>query len=573
MKKTDFRHLHTAAGKALDGQPWADAYPRPQLRRDSFINLNGWWDFTVSAADTLPDAYLERILVPYPPQSLLSGIHRDIPEGQFLFYRTTFSRPEGSGRLLLHIGAADQIAAVFLNGTQVGEHTGGYEAFSLDITDTVTDENTLVIRVVDHMSRCVLPYGKQRKKRGGMWYTPVSGIWQTVWLERVPETYIRRLHIRPEENGVRITADGVDSGTITVETPEGSLTASLMGGQAELHFTAPRLWSPEDPYLYHFTLEAGEDTVRSYFALRTLSVRTVDGHPRLCLNGKPYFFHGLLDQGYWSDGLFTPAAPACYEQDILAMKALGFNTLRKHIKVEPEQFYYDCDRLGMVVFQDMVNNGGYSFIRDTALPTVGMKRFPDRHLHSSSECRRAFLHAMEQTVRQLENHPSICLWTIFNEGWGQFECGKVCRRLKALDDTRFIDTVSGWFVNAHTESDVVSEHTYFKPFRPYAADKPLVLSEFGGYALTLPEHAFNPDNEYGYRRFTDPAEYERALVHLYESEIVPAVKQGLCAAIYTQVSDVEDETNGLLTYDRAVCKISSDAMLPIAAKLRIPDDT
>ena len=218
MQKTDFRHLYTAAGKALDGQPWADAYPRPQLRRDSFINLNGWWDFTVSAADTLPDAYLERILVPYPPQSLLSGIHRDIPEGQFLFYRTTFSRPEGSGRLLLHIGAADQIAAVFLNGTQVGEHTGGYEAFSLDITDTVTDENTLVIRVVDHMSRCVLPYGKQRKKRGGMWYTPVSGIWQTVWLERVPETYIRRLHIRPEENGVRITADGVDSGTITVET-------------------------------------------------------------------------------------------------------------------------------------------------------------------------------------------------------------------------------------------------------------------------------------------------------------------------------------------------------------------
>ena len=569
MKNRETRSCYTAAGAALTGQPWANAYPRPQLQRDSFINLNGWWDFSVSDGDALPEEYPERILVPYPPQSLLSGIHRDIPEGRYLIYRTAFPRPEAGGRLLLHIGAADQCAAVFLNGKPVGEHTGGYEAFSLDITDAVTEENELVIRVIDHMSRGVLPYGKQRAKRGGMWYTPVSGIWQTVWLEAVPEQYIRRLHIRTEETCVRITADGAENGTVTIETPDGPLTAALMGGQAEVHLTAPRLWSPEDPYLYHFTLTAGEDTVRSYFALRTLTVRTVDGYPRLCLNGKPYFFHGLLDQGYWSDGLFTPAAPECYAQDILAAKALGFNTLRKHIKVEPEQFYYDCDRLGIVVFQDMVNNGGYSFLRDTALPTIGMKRLEDRRLHRDGETRRAFLTAMEQTVRQLENHPCICCWTIFNEGWGQFDSGAAYRRLKALDDSRFINTVSGWFVSPGTESDVVSEHVYFRPFRPHKTDKPLVLSEFGGYALTLPGHAFNPTNEYGYRRFTDPAEYQRALVTLYETEIVPAVAQGLCASIYTQLSDVEDETNGLVTYDRAVCKVSPEAMLPLARKLTI----
>ena len=573
MARAEFQQLYTAAGKASEGQPWENAYPRPQLQRDSFLNLNGWWDFTVSASDALPTEYPERIRVPFPPQSLLSGICRDIPEGQYLFYRTAFSRPEGEGRLLLHIGAADQIAAVFLNGKPVGEHTGGYESFSLDITDVLADENELVIRVVDHMSRCVLPYGKQRKHRGGMWYTPVSGLWQTVWLERVPADYIRRLRIRAVENGVRITAEGVDSGVLTIETADGPLTVSLMGGQAEVHLTAPRLWSPEDPHLYWFTLTAGEDTVRSYFALRTLSVRTVNGIPRLCLNGKPYFFHGLLDQGYWSDGLFTPAAPECYEQDILAMKALGFNTLRKHIKVEPEQFYYDCDRLGMIVVQDMVNNGHYHFLRDTALPTVGLKRLSDHGLNRDPKTRRAFLHAMEQTVRQLENHPAICCWTIFNEGWGQFESGAAYRRLKALDDSRFIDTVSGWFTAADTESDVVSDHVYFRPFRPRRTEKPLVLSEFGGYALTLKEHAFNPANEYGYRKFTDRAEYEAAVVKLYEDEIVPAVERGLCAAVYTQVSDVEDETNGLLTYDRAVCKVSPEAMLPVAAKLRIADES
>ena len=568
MENTTFADLYTPEGEALSGQPWS-VYPRPQLRRDSFLNLNGTWDFTLSASPEPPAEYDQNILVPYAPQSLLSGLHQHCPEDQWLFYRRRFTLPDGfrQARVLLHIGAADQIAAVTLNGMPVGEHIGGYESFTLDITKTLLDgENELIVRVLDEMSKEVLPYGKQSPKRGGMWYTPVSGIWQTVWLESVPEEYVRALHIQTGENWAEIKAEGVSAGLLTVHAPDGDVDVPLKDGRARVTFDEPRLWSPEQPYLYHFTLRSGDDLLHSYFALRTLSIRTVNGISRLCLNGNPYFFHGILDQGYWSDGLFTPAAPVCYEKDILAMKSLGFNMLRKHVKVEPEQFYYDCDRLGMVVFQDMVNNGDYNFIRDTALPTVGWRHRPDHRMHRDPATRAAFWDGMEQTVRQLRNHPCICCWTIFNEGWGQFEATKAYRRMKELDDTRFIDSISGWFKGG--ENDVVSEHTYFRPFRPFKTNKPLVLSEFGGYTLTPVGHAFNPQKEYGYRHFENSESYEQALVNLYESEIIPAVSQGLCAAVYTQVSDVEDEVNGLLSYDRKVCKATPARMQPVADALR-----
>ena len=567
MKQQEFFDLYTPEGEALNAQPW-QRYPRPQMRRDSWFNLNGLWDFAVSADSEPPQQYPEQILVPFPPQSLLSGIHRSIPEEQFLYYRTTFSLPDEvqSGRALLHIGAADQIASVWLNGTPLGEHTGGYDPFTFDVTLALQRENTLVIRVTDQMSRFVLPSGKQRAKRGGMWYTPVSGIWQTVWLERVPKQYIQGVHIHTDGNRVEITVDGdLSAGTVLVQTPDGPLQVPLTRNTARIELDFPRLWCPEDPYLYECTITAGEDRVETYFALRTLSIETVSGIPRLCLNGKPYFFHGLLDQGYWSDGLFTPADPVRYEKDILAMKALGFNTLRKHIKVEPEQFYYDCDRLGMVVFQDMVNNGGYSFLRDTALPTIGLKHRNDRRMHRSQETREAFLQAMETTVQQLENHPCVCYWTIFNEGWGQFDSTAAYRRLKELDDSRFIATVSGWFKGG--ESDVTAEHVYFKPFRPVRTDRPLVLSEFGGYAFMPEGHAFHPGKEYGYRHYKTREEFVCGVQNLYQTEIIPAVKNGLCAAIYTQVSDVEDETNGLLSYDRKTTKLKPEEMLPIARRL------
>ena len=561
-------HLLTPEGEALQNFPatipW-DTYPRPQMKRDSFLCLNGEWKLSVASMNGIEN---QPILVPFCPESILSGVGME-PQGSVtLIYRKSFTLPDGfnKGRILLHFGAVDQIATVSLNGHPVGKHTGGYEAFSFDITDFLQSENHLTVEVSDELITHTLPYGKQRVDRGGMWYTPVSGIWQTVWLESVPETYVRTLRIDTQGDTATITAEGVSEGTVTVTTPEGELSFPLTDGKATVQISSPRYWCPEDPYLYEFTLEAGEDMVTSYFALRTLEIKKVNGIPRLCLNEKPYFLHALLDQGYWSDGIYTPATPNSYEKDILAMKKLGFNTLRKHIKVEPEQFYYDCDRLGMLVMQDMVNNGHYSFLRDTALPTVGIKGLKDKNLHRDEATRAAFFDGMEATVKQLYNHPCIIYWTIFNEGWGQFDSQAAYDRLLPLDSTRFIDTASGWFKGA--DSQVDSEHIYFKPVKLKYSDRPMVLSEFGGYSYKPDGHVANPVNTYGYRFFKDRDDFETALVRLYEDEIIPAVQKGLCGAVYTQVSDVEDETNGLLSYDRKICKVSSAPMMAIAQRLQ-----
>ena len=563
-KAKNIIHLLTPEGEALQADPHAipwNVYPRPQMKRDSFLCLNGEWEVTVNGE--APRA----IRIPFCPESVLSGLCIPPAETVTLLYRKTFTLPEGfdRGKVLLHFGGVDQGVRLFLNDRFVGQHEGGYDAFSFDVTDYLQNENRLCVECWDCLKPHVLPYGKQRADRGGMWYTPVSGIWQTVWLESVPETYVKSLRIDTDGDTATILAEGVTEGTVTVTTPAGKLTFPLAGGKATVTIPSPRYWCPEDPYLYEFTLEAGEDRVSSYFALRTLEIKQVGGIPRLCLNGRPYFLHALLDQGYWSDGIYTPATPDGYEKDILAMKELGFNTLRKHIKVEPEQFYYDCDRLGMLVMQDMVNNGHYSFFRDTALPTVGLKKLKDKSLHRDKATRAAFFEGMEATVNQLRNHPCIVYWTIFNEGWGQFDSQTAFERLKELDSTRFIDTASGWFKGA--DSQVDSEHIYFKPVKLKYSEKPMVLSEFGGYSYKPEGHVANPVNTYGYRFFKERDDFESALVRLYEDEIIPAVGQGLCGAVYTQVSDVEDETNGLLSYDRKVCKVSTLPMKAIAEKL------
>ena len=559
--------LMTRQGEALKNSneiPWT-VYPRPQMKRDSFLNLNGFWEFSAG------DLYADRFRVPFCPESRLSNIAIHYPEGTPLAYRRCFVLPEGfhKGRVLLHIGAADQIAEVTVNGKQIGRHVGGYEAFSFDITDALTDPsrelfNVLCITCYDDLRDKAQPYGKQVIKRGGMWYTPVSGIWQTVWLESVPETYIQKLNIENRGYSVTVSIEPKLDGKVIV--PElGEFV--LENGSVTISPENPHLWSPEDPHLYDFAVECGEDKAESYFAIRSLEIKEVDGYQRLCLNGKPYFFHGLLDQGYWPDGLFTPAAPELYAEDILAMKRLGFNTLRKHIKVEPEEFYYQCDKLGMIVFQDMVNNGTYHFFRDTALPTVGLQTLPDKKLNRDPECRKEFLRQMEITVNQLKNHPCICYWTIFNEGWGQFDSDAVCEIFRKLDDTRFIDTTSGWFRRNNT--DVDSRHVYFRPVKLKAGDKPLVLSEFGGYTYKPEGHVFNTEETYGYGKFENTEAYADAVERLYLNEVLPARNAGLCAAIYTQVSDIEDETNGILTYDRKVCKLDEKRMQAIAEALRL----
>ena len=557
--------LYTLRGEALSGTPW-EVYPRPQMRRESYVNLNGDWDFEISQAPALPETYSETIRVPFCPESLLSGLKLTVAPGSYLFYRRTVSLPRefNRGRVLLHIGAADQIAQVWVNGVLAGSHVGGYNSFTVDITEHWRDENELVIACFDDLQDKTLPYGKQCLKRGGMWYTPVSGIWQTVWLESVPRDYIRSLKIENRGYAVTVRTEPAFDGTVAVkelgEFP-------LENGVAVIEPENPHLWTPEDPYLYEFTLETAADRVESYFAIRSLEVKRVKGLLRLCLNGKPLFFHGLLDQGYWPDGIYTPASPDCYSDDILAMKRLGFNTLRKHIKVEPEEFYYRCDKLGMLVFQDMVNNGDYSFLRDTALPTIGMVKLPDKNLHRNEDARRQFLGCMEQTLAQLDSHPCIVYWTIFNEGWGQFDSDSVYDRLKLLDDTRFIDSTSGWFRRKKT--DVDSRHIYFSPWSQLKpGKKPLMLSEFGGYAHPVEGHLFNTGNAYGYKTCKTLEQFQTSMEALYREKVMPAIARGLCGAICTQVSDVEDEINGFLTYDRKVCKAEAAVMEKLARDLQ-----
>ncbi|MBQ4101910.1 MAG: glycoside hydrolase family 2 [Oscillospiraceae bacterium] len=561
-----FKTLFTAEGEEKNMKSW-DLYPRPQLRRDSFLPLGGSWDFAVSRVKSIPEEFPLQIQLPFPPESALSGLQRITQEGEYLYYKRTFKLPENflKEKLLLHIGAADQIAHVWVNGSLVGSHKGGYLPFTFDITHLLQEENTLIIGTEDHLDDHILPYGKQRRDRGGMWYTPVSGIWQTVWLESVPEEYISSLRIDVTQDSFSLAVSGAKAGIVTVKTETGDLTFPLEEGVCHGKLDHPHLWSPEDPYLYSFTIQTAEDRISSYFALRTLEIKKVDGLMRLCLNGKPYFFHGLLDQGYWSDGLFTPASPENYIRDIKEMKALGFNMLRKHIKIEPEIFYYACDRLGMAVFQDFVNNGDYSFFRDTALPTIGIKRLNDRHLHKDPLTRAAFLKSMKETVNHLYNHPCIVYWTIFNEGWGQFDSSLAYEKLKEMDNTRFIDSASGWFGGG--KSDVQSEHVYFKKVKLKAGKKPLVLSEFGGYSHKVEGHVFNTEKAYGYGKCETREDFVSAVCRLYEDEILPLVKKGLCAAVYTQVSDVEDEINGLLTYDRRVQKLLPEEFLPISQAL------
>ena len=540
--------------------PWNE-YPRPQLKRNSFLCLNGKWELRCNG-----ESWGE-ILVPYPVESQLSGIERQLQTGDILTYERSFALPAGfmRDRVILHFGAVDQECTVFVNGRELGSHVGGYLPFSFDITDVLTEgENTIMVQVRDDLDHD-RPWGKQSKTRGGMWYTPVSGIWQTVWLESVPEAYIQSLRISTdmEEATIEISG-GCENMVIECEGKQ----YPIVNGRAVIRPEAPKLWTPETPHLYHFTVLAGADRVESYFALRSITTGMIDGVPKLLLNGKPYFLHGLLDQGYWPDGIFLPGAPEGITWDVATMKELGFNMLRKHIKVEPERFYYDCDRLGLVVFQDLINSGDYYYLRDTALPTVGFQK--DTY-HPKPSARRAefFVKHGEELVKHLHNHPSVLLYTLFNEGWGQHDTQNLYEHFKSLAPDRVWNAASGWFKNS--DNDLQSEHIYFgsldmKPL----GKRPLALTEFGGYSWPVTGHRFNLDEEYGYRKYQSSAELQEALSKLYLEDILPQLrKNGLCITVLTQVSDVEDETNGLVTYDRQLIKVDPAQMRAIAAALKM----
>ena len=545
--------------------PWSE-YPRPQMVRESYFCLNGEWDLRVINGKR--EDNLGKILVPFPPESDASGVSYKWRKGNTLVYTRSFTCPEipEGGSLLLHFGAVDQQATVFVNSNAAAFHVGGYIPFELDITSYVTKgENTLTVEVIDDLNT-ELPYGKQSKDPSGMWYTPVSGIWQTVWMEVVPKEYIKKVSIKADIVSVEVTVTGgVDEKRLTVVYGNRAEQYTFRGESFSFVPSEICLWSPEEPNLYRITVSSGDDVVESYFAMRQISVEKRGEKSFICLNGKPYFFNGLLDQGYFSDGIYLPKTPQGYLDDILKTKEMGFNMLRKHIKVEPQLFYYYCDVHGMVVFQDMVNSGKYSFFFDTALPTVGLKKGIS---HRASVLRRSvFEDEARSLIELLRGHPSVCYYTIFNEGWGQYDADRIYAELKAIDPSRVWDTASGWFKTDAT--DVVSEHVYFKKIKLTAdSNKPLVLSEFGGYSYKLEGHSFNPDNTYGYRFYSDGEKFKTALIDLYRDEVIPAISnQGLNATVLTQVSDVEDETNGLFTYDRQVCKVDTGVMRKLAEEM------
>ncbi len=546
----------------MERNGWARYYPRPQLRRDSFFVLDQDW--TLNGRPITPW---------WPPQAPLSGWSGDV--GDVLRYETAFTLPDGflpkNHRALIHFGAVDQIAEICVNGKAITRHEGGYLPFSADITAALCPgENRLEVKAVDSLSHDY-PYGKQHKRPHGMWYTPVSGIWQPVWLEAVPARgAVSRVRIVPDLTGITIEVDAAGAEYAVAVPLEGGglLTAAGNTGPLRLEVPDPHLWTPDDPYLYSMTIATATDKVESYFALRTISTKDIGGHTRLCLNGRPIFLHGVLDQGYFRDGLFLPHSPDEYERDILRMKELGFNTLRKHIKVEPEAFYHACDRLGMLVIQDMVNSGGYRYVRDTVIPTFLSKKRCDLGT-GGSEKRKAFFerHCLD-TIDHLADHPCIVGWTIFNEGWGQYDSDRIYRMCKAADPSRFFISTSGWF--AQEESDVQSEHVYFND-RVLMGDQPgkfLFLSECGGFSFRVPGHVTQERRNYGYgEQARSSQELTQRIQALYDGMVLPSIPNGLCGCIYTQLSDVEGETNGLYTYDRAVRKVGPEAMLHIAAQV------
>lgn len=569
--------LMTTWGEHLDENCILTEYPRPQMRRDSYLNLNGRWEYAITDSDESPRRWDGTILVPFSPESALSGVGRSLQPGQTLWYRREVILPQGfipaDGRLLLHFGAVDQEAAVYWNGRLLGRHMGGYNAFTLDATDALGPRNSLVVRVHDDTDASFHSRGKQKTRRGGIWYTPQSGIWQTVWMEAVPRHYIESLRIVPlfDQSAVEVMVRC--SQPLQCEaTVDGRTVPFTSGEPARIPMPDFRAWSPEDPYLYDLSVTLGEDRVESYFGMRKMEVRADRGGvKRLFLNGEPYFQSGLLDQGYWPDGLYTAPSDEALIYDIQTAKAMGFNLLRKHIKVEPMRWYYHCDRLGMLVWQDMPSGGGKYRFSTITLPLVTGIHRRDNHYRAfaraSSQGRGEYMDELEEMVGQLFNAPSVVLWVPFNEGWGQFDSTFVMERLRALDPTRPVDPASGW--HDQGAGELRSLHVYFKPFR-FRRDRrgrALALSEFGGYNLRVDGHCFN-QKDYGYRRLPDAAALWRDFSRLYEREVLPAVPRGLCASVYTQLSDVEDELNGLMTYDRRVVKLDADEVRELNERLK-----
>lgn len=550
-------------------------YPRPQMTRPKWVNLNGLWDYAITAQDAPRPAQFEgQLLVPYPLQSALSGVKRALNPGQRLWYRRALHITAGKGtRLLLHFGAVDWRAEVFLNGKSVATHTGGYDPFTVDITSAIdprAKSQELVVAVTDPTDTGLQPRGKQVLDPSGIWYTAVSGIWQTVWLEPVPAAYIRDLVLTPDLDAktLRLSVDSTaPAGFTATARLRGHIVgrvAANTGAETAIALDRVEPWSPDSPTLYDLEVHlTSGDTVKSYFGIRKVAVRKDSaGVNRIFLNNSPKFLIGPLDQGWWPDGLYTAPTDEALRSDIDTLKKLGFNMCRKHVKVEPARWYYWCDKLGFLVWQDLpsaMTRGGNPNPTSVRRNAAEDAKFPP-------EAASNFRRELEAMVRQLHNSPSIVVWVPFNEGWGQHDTNDILRWVKSLDPSRLVDGPSGWEDRGY--GDLKDKHDYPGPSMfPVMPGRASVLGEFGGLGLPLEGHLWWNKRNWGYRTFEDRAQLQAAYEALIE-KLAPLVKQGLAAAIYTQTSDVEGEVNGLLTYDRKVVKFDAAKLAELHRKLQ-----
>lgn len=560
-------------------------YPRPQFQRDSYFSLNGVWEYAMKKTSQAFDGneigavYDGKIVVPYSPESKLSGVEQQLKKDETLFYRRVFTLPENfkKDRVILNFGAVDQVCKVFINGEFVGEHEGGYLPFAVDITSVLkSGENVLTVTAQDDADSEIYGRGKQKYKRGGIWYTATSGIWQSVWIESVPNGYLKGMKLTPcaAEKTLNIRLETETDGSknpFKIVVKDGDTVIEEKNfTEKEITLFLPNCkpWTTENPELYSLTVYCGEDKVQSYFGLRDFSRARVGEFQRFTLNGKPIFHNGLLDQGYWREGLYTPPSNCAMYEEIKAVKSLGFNMLRKHIKIEPALWYYYCDILGVLVWQDFINGGGaYKQLRIMLAPFINLhlndKNYASMRRNEAS--RKWFYKEAYGTVDTLYNCVSLCLFTPFNEAWGQFDALKTWEMMKAYDKTRLYDHASGW--QDMGGGDVCSKHIYFRKAKlKNDGKRVLALTEFGGYSLAVEGHTFSK-KKFGYKTFRSASALLNAYEKLYDTEILPQIQsQGLCGTVYTELTDIEDEVNGLFTFDR-VLKVDGEKLKEINGRL------
>lgn len=567
--------IFTPWGEKINPESSLPEYPRPQLERSEWKNLNGIWDFTIRAKHLMmPESFESKILVPFPVESALSGVKRSVGKENLLWYRKVIDIPENwkGKRIILHFGAVDWETEIYINKKFAGSHQGGYNSFSFDITDFLSGSSgqEIILSVWDPTNDGFQPRGKQVNKPGGIWYTSVTGIWQTVWIEPVNPTYIKKLKLIPDIDEkilwVNLIYEGIQNDDeVELIALDGDKEifrekfyySDLMTVQVD----NPKLWSPSNPFLYKLKirlLRNGKtiDLVDSYFAMRKIAVtKDQQGIPRLYLNNKFLFQFGTLDQGWWPDGLYTAPSDEALFYDIEKLKEYGFNLIRKHVKVEPERFYYHCDRLGMLVWQDMPSGDSFASSGDNN----EIKRLAQSEYHFEKE--------LKSIIDQLFNYPSIIVWVPFNEGWGQYNTIEVINWIKHYDPSRLVDGPSGWS-DFYGAGDLQDKHDYPGPSMPVDKkdNRALALGEFGGLGLPVENHTWKEKDNWGYRSFNNSDELRNAFISLID-RFPELIRKGLSAAIYTQTTDVEIEVNGILTYDRKVDKMGAGSVSGAIRKL------